>query len=475
MIDSTHFIKELVLEKAKEDRAFSVYPNIPDKKLVNAANKIANGVDPYTIIAVYDTTAFESCKEGIAFTGTNMYLRDILSSTITVPLTDITNAVFSSETKTDENGKQHTIQKIVISYNNRSDITITSNDFNHQLEFIAEVLNGIAESIDSIKDVCQIAKLEELGEEITEIYVSIISNYLMADDGIIDSSEYKELISLMARIKVSKDSAERLRRKRLSEDNSCNDFAILIKELDDSISEKNVDYTGINQSLFFDLLLVKKEKMDDWKNDKVLRELQQLLNVSDGQANIGINKIRLDERIVSERLEDKQIKDFTKELIAVAGGAGVTLAALAITGGVSTGVWGGLLTLGLLPTGGMIFGLAAIGGVGYGAYKGIKYFSGTSEYEKSGIRIAALQGAIEMNKAATTYMIDDINYITRSMCEISKKIAKNNENDKLLQELLSDIELTETIGSSARSLDNDNEKNNYEIYLSNSHIVVLVN
>ena len=60
-----------------------------------------------------------------------------------------------------------------------------------QLHFITEILNEIIESVDSFKDVVQIAKLEELGDDIIEMYISIVTNYLIADDGIISSAEYK--------------------------------------------------------------------------------------------------------------------------------------------------------------------------------------------------------------------------------------------------------------------------------------------
>ena len=188
-----------------------------------------------------------------------------------------------------------------------------------------------------------------------------------------------------------------------------------------------------------------------------------MLVVSDEQVEVGIRKIKDDERIVSERMEDSQIKQITNELVALAGGAGVTLAALAVTGGVSTGIWGGLLTLGWLPTGSMLLGLAAIGGVGYGAYKGIKYFSGTSEYEKSGIRIAALQGAIEMNKKATTYIIEDINALIEEINDITKELSEKNERGNKVKELKERLGLLEKTAASAESFNDDNKKNNYEI------------
>ena len=166
-------------------------------------------------------------------------------------------------------------------------------------------------------------------------------------------------------------------------------------------------------------------------------------------------------------MEDNQVKEITKEFAAVAAGAGVTLAALAVTGGVSTGIWGGLMTLGLASTGGMFLGLAAIGGLGYGAYKGIKYFSGTSELEKFGIRISALQSAIESNKAATTYIIDDVNWLTAKITVLFKKIAESEElNGELMEQIVSYLSFAENVGESGQLINESSDTANYEINIS---------
>ena len=213
-------------------------------------------------------------------------------------------------------------------------------------------------------------------------------------------------------------------------------------------------------------MLVKKENIDNWKDDKVLIKCKELLNVTDEQIEFGIKKIKSDEKILGERLTDNQIKEMSNELLAIAGGAGVTLAALTITGGVSTGIGGGLLALGALSTGGLMLGLAAIGGASYGVYKGIKYFAGTSELEKSGIRISALQACIENNKKSVTYIIDDINWLTNKMSQITKQIMEENDIDNELNQLLSLSELGSNLTASAQFIDSENEKNDYEINLT---------
>ena len=255
---------------------------------------------------------------------------------------------------------------MTIKYSDESEEEITDADFTKLLDFLNEILNGFIENVDETKETIQFTNLEDLGDEAIETYISIVTTYLLTDDGKIDSKEYKELISLMARIGIEKELAEKLREKRIGYNISVEESVIqlenYIHEYLEILSKKGIDSRSINQSLFFFFFLVKKENIDNWKDDKVLIKCQELLNITDEQIEFGIKKIKSDEKILGERLTDNQIKEMSNELLAIAGGAGVTLAALTITGGVSTGIGGGLLALGALSTGGLMLGLAAIGG-----------------------------------------------------------------------------------------------------------------
>jgi len=69
-------IKEILEEKIKDVGGnFSTYlaPNIPEKKLLNAANYIAGGIPFSDILAICDGTIFGSAKEGMVFTETTFF------------------------------------------------------------------------------------------------------------------------------------------------------------------------------------------------------------------------------------------------------------------------------------------------------------------------------------------------------------------------------------------------------------------
>lgn len=72
-------IKEILEEKIKDVGGnFSTYlaPNIPEKKLLNAANYIAGGIPFSDILAICDGTVFGSAKEGMVFTETAFFSKN---------------------------------------------------------------------------------------------------------------------------------------------------------------------------------------------------------------------------------------------------------------------------------------------------------------------------------------------------------------------------------------------------------------
>lgn len=53
-----------------------VSPNIPEKKLNNAIEHIAQGVEPNYVLALIDTTLFGSGKEGFVFIGDRVFINN---------------------------------------------------------------------------------------------------------------------------------------------------------------------------------------------------------------------------------------------------------------------------------------------------------------------------------------------------------------------------------------------------------------
>lgn len=466
-MNSEMLIKKEILRS--EDPHFCVVPNITDKILVNAANKIGNGMNPSVIIAVYDTSLLSNGKSGAVFTGTRIYLKSAMCPMAQIGLNGIQEVDFQVDISQDEKGKEKKVETLKVLYESGKTKIIKSTDFldSMPLEFIGNLLEKMLEDMEEVEETYQIVRLAELGDDVIKSYLTIITAYLKADDGKIDTKEYKELIQLMTTIKVSKELADELREERLNSDKTFPDFSELVFVLDSKLKDKHVTNEQIHQSLFNDLLLVRKEKLEQWPENEDLRKLKELLGITEQQIEIFIRKFQEDEQIIKERLTDNQVKTMAKEFAAVAAGAGVSLAALAVTGGISTGIWGGLLTLGFMSTGGMLLGIAAIGGIGYGAYKGIKYFSGVGEAEKSGIRIAALQEGISAAKRATTYIADDINWLTNKVARLVEEAGESKSLDgEIFDQLSSLVGFMESVNASSQIIEQESQKSEYEIYLA---------
>lgn len=463
MANSEAYIKEKLDEnKARFSSGLSLSPNIPQKIAINAASKICGGINPAMIIAVVDTTVFGSGKEGCAFTGTDMYIRETLEKPKQIPYEGMTASAYEVEEvkNGDSVSKRYNLS---FTYEDGHVISMSSSIENKHYAVIAEIMNELNAQVDQIEVNNQIAKLEDMGDEIIGLYLMIVTAYLKSDDGIIDSGEYRELMSLMARTKVSKQLADELRESRLSVDIKL-DYRELIERLDAALAEEKIDPTNIHQSLFFDLLGSRNAETEIWKTDDVLNDIRERLGVTEKAAKFGLRNLNQSKTLIESRLTDSQFKEAAKELGALAGGAGVAVGALAITGGGSLA--SGLFTLAFASTGGMLLGLAAIGGIGYGAYRGIKYFSGTSELEKSGIRIEALRRALENNKATTIYIIEDINELNGRIQEILKEMKESNDLDAELAELMDLSDFVSNVSNSAMEISMDTARKNYEIHLA---------
>lgn len=192
-------------------------------------------------------------------------------------------------------------------------------------------------------------------------------------------------------------------------------------------------------------------------------DFQRLFGVSDSQVDFFVRRLLQDRRIIEEKIDDNTIKKAMSELAAIGTAAGVSLAALAVTGGVSTGIWGGLFTISMASTGGMALGLAAIGGLGYGAYRGVKYFSGTADSEKYAIRSTMLQQKIKELQKSENYLIEDINWTTTKIAELMEKkdqILANHE------QLLKYIQMAKSLDAGSRLIFEEEKKSQINILLS---------
>ena len=451
-----HFLKN-----AHENADISIAPEITEKKLVSAAETIGNGADTMKVTGLIDTTVFHSGKEGILFLGDKVYLRPAFGNSVCIEYDSIKNVKYEEKDSRDANNKV-SIEKILDVHKTDGDLLrFSSKDygFNFPLKLLSEILSGILSDVNVIETTDQFLLLKDMGTECILLYLKIVTNYLYEDDGQLDNEEYKELIGLMGRLNVSKELADALRTYRVEKIKVPTED--LITDIRNYIPRGSVP--TIFQSLLNDILSISKNNPDEWKNDEIFVRYQRLFGVSDAQVDFFVRRLLQDRRIIEEKIDDNTIKRAMSELAAIGTAAGVSLAALAVTGGVSTGIWGGLFTISMASTGGMALGLAAIGGLGYGAYRGVKYFSGTAESEKYAIRSTMLQQKIKELQKSENYLIEDINWTTTKIAEL---IEKKNQILANHEQLLEYIQMAKSLDAGSRLIFDEEKKSQINILLS---------
>lgn len=450
----------------------SVAPDISEKILVNASVSIAEKIDPNVIIAVIDTSTLSNGKTGVVFTGSEIFIKNAFESSKNIQLKNIENVQYESDTKITDKGKVVDYEKITIHYKDGESIILNSEELGNNFPFklLETLLKDFNNKVDKISSKNQVVQLSNMKSEIILLYFRIVIAYLKDDDGIIDSKEYKELVSLMTKVKVSKELASKLRDYRFEhiEEKS---IIELIDDLKEILIEEDLSEVAVQQSLGMDILAMHSDELDEIKKNEVLIRMLKRLNMTDDQIKFTVRKLKAEKEILENRLTDNQIKEVAKELAAIAGGAGVSLGALAITGavsGIGASVSSGLMALGFtLSTGGLFLGLAAVTTAGYGMYKGVKYFSGTNESEKYGIRIQTLNDRISQLRIANSYIMEDINWLSNKSIKFAEKLKESNElSNELYQELEFIITQNQSLADAGALIETEETFSEYELIFS---------
>src|SRR5699024_4180643 len=292
----------------------SVAPDISEKILVNASVSIAEKIDPNVIIAVIDTSTLSNGKTGVVFTGSEIFIKNAFESSKNVQLKNIENVQYESDTKITDKGKVVDYEKITIHYKDGESIILNSEELGNNFPFklLETLLKDFNNKVDKISSKNQVVQLSNMKSEIILLYFRIVIAYLKDDDGIIDSKEYKELVSLMTKVKVSKELASKLRDYRFEhiEEKS---IIELIDDLKEILIEEDLSEVAVQQSLGMDILAMHSDELDEIKKNEVLIRMLKRLNMTDDQIKFTVRKLKAEKEILENRLTDNQIKEVAKE------------------------------------------------------------------------------------------------------------------------------------------------------------------
>ncbi|MCD9075561.1 hypothetical protein [Staphylococcus haemolyticus] len=217
----------------------------------------------------------------MVFTGAEMYLKTTFDSVKKIPFENIKSAEYDSDRTINNKRKVIEYHRVIVSYGNGEDIEFSSEQFDSDLPYklIAKLLNDFNKRVDNISSKNQVVQISQMSSEILELYFRIVIAYLKDDDGIIDSREYKELISLMTKIKVSKQLANDLRKYRF-EDKEDLTIEELIDQLKNQTNKDNFSEAAVEQTLAMDIIGMNSDKLDTIKDDEVLVRMLNRLNIN---------------------------------------------------------------------------------------------------------------------------------------------------------------------------------------------------
>jgi hypothetical protein len=437
------FIKENIEKIAK--KGIYIVPNIPEKKLNNILTAFKCENSRNNILAIYDNSLLGNAKEGLVFTGERILYNN--GELFEFKYKDMKEFKYIRNVLVNNKGKEEVEHYILIKDNHKEFKLEKLGNFNYQA--FEEIMNKVL-SFKEYKEEDQFKPLESMTEDLKVSYIKIIINMTYVDDNKVDQKELAEILLLMTRLKLSRDSRFNLRTyiSELSKDNlsSVEDLLNIIQENSEASLYESIivslvkDLVNTYISSKFNYNIVDKnensEKFNDYlKKFSFLEDNKHLLNISDDKIKFAIEAVRVDYENLYNDLDDESIKKNFKELTAKAAAVGSPLAAIYMSGSVvgmsAAGITSGLAALGLGI--GMTGGLAVVSIIGVLTYKGVRHFTGGSELEKYKTRELMIHEVLKQTQKTISLIIDDINYIVEKLNEaVLTQDKQNNKIEKLV-------------------------------------------
>ena len=428
------FIKENVSKVAKKD--IHLAPDIPEKKLNNAASSMKLQDNVGSIIALLDSTVFGSGKDGLAFTGKRMVYKPAFLSPEVVDFDELESAKYVRNISTIDKGKEKVEEFTEINLKSGGSFKV-ENISECNLENLADFLNTITTQFASFEEENQLVALSEMSEALKVAYLKVIVNMTYSDDGEVDEEEFAQILLLMTRLELSPESRFTLR-EYITSLGQLDCLKTLVKTIDESCSPSH--NKSVKISLVKDLFSVFMSVNDgSYENFDFFKENNHLFNVSEEEIELIIDALKLDFKMLNDDFSDDALTKGMKELGAKAGAVGVPLAAVYLSGSVvgmsAAGLTSGLATLGLggaLGFSSMATGIGVAVLLGVGAYKGIKHLTGANELDKTKRRELMLNEVIKQTQSTVSYLMEDINFITIKLNETIVAHGAQDEKVKLL-------------------------------------------
>lgn len=440
------FIKENVSQVA--NKGLHIAPEIPEKKLNNAAKSMCLQDAIGSVIALLDSTVFGSGKDGLAFTGEKMVYKPAFESPVVLNFSDLEAAEYVRNVTTNDKGKEKVTQYTTVTQKDGSSFKI-EHISECNLEKLAEFLNNISSQFDTFEEEEQLVSLSEMSEDLKVAYLKVIVNMAYSDDGEVDKNEFAQILLLMTRLELSPESRFALR-EYITTTGELESLESLMHAIDEACTPSH--NKSVKISLVKDLFSVYMSVNDgQYENFTFFKENNHLFNVREEEVELIIDALKLDFKMLNDDFSDDALTRGMKELGAKAGAVGVPLAAVYLSGSVvgmsAAGLTSGLATLGLggvLGFSSMATGIGVAVLLGVGAYKGIKHLTGANELDKTKRRELMLNEVIKQTQATVSHLMEDINFITT---RLNEAILSHGAQDEKVKLLLQKVKLLTSAGN----------------------------
>lgn len=456
------FIKDNVSQIAQKN--LHIAPDIPEKKLNNAASSMNLQGSVGSIIALIDSTVFGSGKDGIAFTGERMLYKPAFSPAEVVDFVVLESANYVRKVSINEKGKEKVVEYTEITCKDGRSFKV-ENISQCNLEKLAEFLNTITSQFDSFEEENQLIALSEMSEELKVAYLKVIVNMTFSDDGEVDKEEFAQILLLMTRLELSTESRFIIR-DYITSLVELDSLDTLVKIIDDSCDPSH--NKSVKISLVKDLFSVFMSVNDgSSENFDFFNDNNHLFKVSAKEVELIIDALKFDFKLLSDDFTDNALSRGMKELGAKAGAVGVPLAAVYLSGSVvgmsAAGLTSGLATIGLggaLGFSSMATGIGVAVLLGVGAYKGVKHLTGANELDKTKRRELMLNEVIKQTQSTVAYLMEDINFITLKLNDAVSAHGIQGEKIKLL---LQKITLLTSAGNVLKQKSEETQKKCFKL------------
>ncbi len=436
-----------------------IAPNIPEKKLNGAIKGMNKDLDPDAVIVIYDATLFGGAEDGIMFTNDTLYYHLAFNNVFSVKYSDITNVEYKKDVSKNKKGNDVIKEHVVIETLDKS-CKIEESGVNAKMlaTLINLLKNGSGhQNVEEIRNI----PLEDLPSDVKVSYLKLIVNFTYSDDNAIDEEEIKEIYSLMQRLKFTQEDRFAIM-SYIEKHDVCEDT--LLEIIYSQLNE--VTKKSFSPSLLKDLIAIltsSKQGTVSYVDSPFIMNMAKKLDVAEDVLEILKKSIDNDKRIYDPSIDDKGLSTGFSEVIAGAGSVGIPVAALyfsgAVTGLGATGITSGLASLGfggVLGFSSMATGLGVLLLLGYGAHRGIKVLTGSSEVEARMQKEKMLLEVGKHQQRTMNSLIQDIQFmvgkIEVAFKETVRLVSDNTKQEQILKNLLTSLRQM-TAANSAMSKD----------------------